>query len=61
MVKLCEMCKLRAVFGYEVDKSKPAVKYMNPVDKLTSTVSWPTVYSRYCYFCHKKNNGLIRL
>ena len=61
MEKLCAMCERRDVFGNGVDKSRPAVKYMNPVDKLTSTVSWPTVYSKYCYFCDKKNAGLIRL
>ena len=61
MEKLCVMCERRDVFGKGVDKSSPAVKYKNPVDKLTSTVSWPTVYSKYCYFCDKKNAGLIRL
>ena len=58
---LCEMCKVRTVCGKGVDKSNPAVKYMNPVDKLTSTVSWPTVWGNYCYFCAKKKSGLIRL
>ncbi len=47
MEKLCEMCKVRGVCGKAIDKSKPAVKYQNRVDKLTSTVSWPTVYGRY--------------
>ena len=61
MEKLCAMCKLRGVFGKGVDKSKPAVKYKNPVDKLTSTISWSTVFNKYCYFCDKKNDGLIRL
>ena len=61
MKKICAMCKTSRVFGKGVDRSKPAVKYMNPVDKLTSTISWPTVFSKYCYFCDKKNYGLIRL
>ena len=61
MEKLCAMCQLRGVFGNGVDKSRPAVKYKNPVDKLTSTISWPTVFSKYCPFCDKKNAGLIRL
>jgi len=61
MEKLCVMCKLRGVFGKGVDKSRPAVTYKNPVDKLTSTISWPTVFSKYCYFCDKKHAGLIRL
>ena len=61
MEYLCAMCKVRHVYGKGVDRSKPAVKYMNPVDKLTSTVSWPTVWSKYCYFCDKKNDGLIKL
>ncbi len=39
MEKLCAMCQLRGVFGNGVDKSRPAVKYKNPVDKLTSTIS----------------------
>ncbi len=39
MEKLCVMCKLRGVFGKGVDKSRPAVTYKNPVDKLTSTIS----------------------
>ena len=60
MEKLCAMCQVRDVYGKGVDKSRPAVRYMNRVDKLTSTVSWPNVYSRYCYFCDKKNSGLIR-
>lgn len=61
MKKLCAMCKVRSVCGKGVDRSKSAVNYKNPVDKLTSTVSWPTVFSKYCYFCGKKNDGLIRL
>lgn len=61
MEKLCAMCKVRSVYGKGVDKSKPAVKQMNQVDKLTSTVSWPIVFSKYCYFCDKKHNGLIKL
>jgi hypothetical protein len=61
MENLCAMCKIRDVFGKGVDKSKPAVKFKNPVDKLTSTISWPTIFSKYCYFCDKKNDGLIRL
>ena len=61
MEKLCAMCQLRGIFGMGVDKSRPAVSYKNPVDKLTSTVSWPSVYSKYCYFCDKKKDGLIRL
>ena len=61
MEKLCAMCQLRGVRGKEVDKSNPAVNYKNPVDKLTSTVSWLSVLSKYCYFCDKKNDGLIRL
>ena len=61
MENLCAMCKVRRVCGKGVDRSKPAVKYMNPVDKLTSTVSWPIVFSKYCYFCDKKHNGLIKL
>ena len=61
MGKLCAMCQVRAVYGKGVDRSRPAVKYMNPLDKLTSAVSWPTVFSKYCYFCDKKNNGLIRI
>ena len=55
------MRQVRGVCGKGVDRSKPAVKYKNPVDKLTSTVSWPTVFSKYCYFCDKKNDRLIRL
>ena len=61
MEKLCAMCQVRGVYGKGVDRSRPAVTYKNPVDKLTSTVSWPTVFSKYCYFCDKKNDGLIRL
>jgi len=60
MEKLCAMCQVRYVCAKGVDRSRPAVKRMNPVDKLTSTVSWPTVFSKYCYFCDKKNDGLIR-
>ena len=54
MEKLCEMCQVRSVWGKGVDRSKPAVRYMNPVDKLTSTISWPIVFSKYCYFCEQK-------
>jgi hypothetical protein len=60
MEKLCEMCQVRGVCGKGVDRSSPAVKHMHPVEKLTSTVSWPTVYGKYCYFCDKKKSGLIR-
>jgi hypothetical protein len=59
-VVLCAMCKVRGVCGKGVDRSAAAKAYSNPVDKLTSTVSWPTVWSKYCYFCDKKNSGLIR-
>jgi hypothetical protein len=61
MEKLCELCKVRTVCGKAVDRSHPAVKYQNRVDKLTSTVSWPTVYGKYCFFCDKKHDGFIRL
>ena len=60
MAKLCAMCEVRSVYGKVVDKSKPSVRYMNPVDKLTSTFSWPTISGKYCYFCDKKQTGLIR-
>jgi hypothetical protein len=59
-VVLCAMCKVRGVCGKGVDRSAAAKAYSNPVDKLTSTVSWPTIWSKYCYFCDKKNSGLIR-
>jgi hypothetical protein len=59
-VVLCAMCKVRGVCGKGVDRSAAAKAYSNPVDKLTSTVSWPTIWSKYCYFCEKKNSGLIR-
>jgi hypothetical protein len=59
-VVLCAMCKVRGVCGKGVDRSGAAKVYSNPVDKLTSTVSWPTIWSKYCYFCDKKNSGLIR-
>ena len=59
-VVLCAMCKVRGVCGKGVDRSGVAKAYSNPVDKLTSTVSWPTIWSKYCYFCDKKNSGLIR-
>ena len=59
-VVLCAMCKVRGVCGKGVDRSGAAKAYSNPVDKLTSTVSWPTIWSKYCYFCDKKNSGLIR-
>lgn len=45
---------LACVFGKGVDKSRPVVTYKNPVDKLTSTISWPTLFGNYCYFCDKK-------
>jgi len=61
MEKLCEICKVRTVCAKTIDKSQPAVRYQNHLDKLTSTVSWPTVYGRYCFFCDKKHDGLIRL
>jgi hypothetical protein len=57
---LCAMCKVREVCGKGVDRSNPAQIYMNSTDKLTSTVGWPTVWSKYCYFCDKKSQGLIR-
>jgi hypothetical protein len=53
------MCKAEHVFGNGVDRSKPTATYKNPKDKLTSTVSWPALWSKYCYFCGKKNVGLI--
>jgi len=59
-VVLCAMCKVRGVCGKGVDRSATAKAYSNPVDKLSSTVSWPTIWSKYCYFCEKKNSGLIR-
>jgi hypothetical protein len=58
---LCMMCKVREVCGKGIDRSRPAQTHMNPTDKLTSTVSWPTVWGKYCYFCEKKSQGLIRL
>ena len=58
---LCAMCKVRVVYGRGVDRSSPAVKYRNAVDKLTSTVSWPSIPGKYCYFCEKKHDGLIKL
>ncbi len=58
---LCVMCKVRNVCGKGVDRSRPAVKYTNPTDKLTSTVSWSTIAGKHCYFCDKKHNGLIKL
>lgn len=60
-VHLCEMCETRYVVGKGVDRSHPAQRYVNPVDKLTSTVSWPAIMSKYCYFCGKKKEGLIKL
>ena len=60
MEHLCVMCKAAHVFGKGVDRSKPTEKFMNSVDKLTSTVSWPTVWSKYCYLCGKKNDGLVK-
>jgi hypothetical protein len=59
-IVLCAMCKVRGVCGKGVDRSAAAKTYSNPVDKLTSTASWPTIWSKYCYFCDKKNSGLIR-
>jgi hypothetical protein len=58
---VCVMCKVRSPCGTSVDRSRPARSFTNPVDKLTSTVSWPTIWSKYCYYCEKKANGLIRL
>lgn len=58
---LCVMCKVREVCGKGIDRSNPAVAYRNSVDKLTSTVSWPTIAGKYCYFCDKKHHGLIKL
>lgn len=60
-MSMCVMCKVREVCGKGIDRSHPAVVYTNPVDKLTSTASWPTIPGKYCYFCDKKHNGLIRL
>jgi hypothetical protein len=57
---LCAMCGVRDVYGKGADKSKPTETHMNPVDKLTSTVCWPIVWDKYCYFCGKKTNGLIK-
>jgi hypothetical protein len=59
-VVLCAICKVRGVCGKGVDRSVAAKVYTNPVDKLTSTVCWPTIWSKNCYFCDKKNSGLIR-
>ena len=61
MENLCAKCGRRDVFAMGVDRSRAAVKYYNPADKLTSTVNWPSVFSKYCYFCDKKSRGLIRL
>jgi hypothetical protein len=61
MEDLCIMCKVRGVCGKSIDRSKPAVNYRNPVDKLTSTVAWPTVFGKYCFFCDKKADRLIKL
>jgi len=60
-LSMCTMCKVRDVWGKGVDRSGPAKKFKNPVDKLTSTVSWPSIPGKYCYFCEKKHDGLIRL
>lgn len=57
---VCASCETRHVYGKGVDRSKPAQRYKNPKDKLTSTISWPTVWSKYCYFCDKKKAGLIK-
>ena len=59
-VYVCARCETRHVWGKGVDRSKPALRYTNPKDKLTSTISWPTVWSKYCYFCDKKQTGLIK-
>jgi hypothetical protein len=58
---LCASCKMREVSQKGVDRSKPAITHRNPVDKLTSTVSWPSISGKYCYFCDKKHDGLIKL
>jgi len=58
---LCDMCNVRDVCIKGIDRSSPAVVYKNPLDKLTSTVSWPTIPGKYCYFCDKKHQGLIKL
>ena len=60
-LSLCAMCKVRGVCGKGVDRSSPAIKYRNAVDKLTSTVSWPSIPGKFCYFCEKKHDGLIKL
>jgi hypothetical protein len=57
---LCAMCHAQPIFGKTVDRSRPTKRYMNPKDKLTSTVSWPAVWGKYCYFCDKKKTGLIK-
>ena len=61
MANLCAMCKVREVYAKGVDRSKPAVAYRNKTDKLTSTVSWPSILSKFCFFCDKRNEGLIKL
>ena len=58
---LYTMCNVRDVCGKGIDRSSPAVVYKNPLDKLTSTVSWPTIPGTYCYFCDKKHQGLTKL
>jgi hypothetical protein len=58
---MCEMCKNQHVFGKRVDRSKPTETSKNPSDKLTSTVDWPIEWSKFCYFCGKKHEGLIRI
>jgi len=58
---LCALCKVRDVCQKAVDRSNPAITHKNPVDKLTSTVSWPSISGKYCYFCDKKHDGLIKL
>ena len=47
------MCKRRGVYGKGVDRSKPAVKFKNPVDKLTSTVAG-LLYSATTIFVTRK-------
>jgi len=57
---VCTRCETRHVWGKGLDKSEPSQRYKNPVDKLTSTISWSTAWSKYCYFCDKKHTGLIK-
>jgi len=60
MEHLCAQCGVQPVCAKSVDRLKPTVTYKNATDKLTSTVSWPTVWGKYCYFCEKKRSGLIK-